>query len=526
MAINEINGKMFKKMVTNGAINLRNNCEYINSLNVFPVPDGDTGINMSMTSDSGVAEVEKCESESIIDLAKIFARGLLMGARGNSGVSLSQYFRGLSVGIKTLQKDSLTTDDFITLFQSGRDVAYKAFKDPVEGTMLTVIRESYEGVEGKHFDTFEDLFAAYYEAAKKSEANTPNLLPVLKEANVTDSGGEGFLVFIEGMYKALLGEMLTRTDSAEQDNDNEKYEYEANFYVVLNSADAQVSDLRQDLSVNCSVKVERNDNVVAVTIFTNELGKALAVAAQYGSLVKVEVKNNKLHDNLPEPKKEEPLKEIAVVTVAFGDGIKDTFKELGCAVVINGGQTMNPSTESFVKACSEAHAKNVIIVPNNGNVIMAAEQATKLVENVNVKVLRAKTIAQGYASLMAFDETADIDTNIAEMSEAISSVKTGEVTYAVRDTSISGVEIKANDFMGILDGNIIVSKTERIESTKDLLKAAIDEDSAVVTIFKGNGVDDSEAEELQNYIQELNEDVECEIIDGKQEIYSYIISIE
>ena len=527
MAVKTINGKIFKKMVTNGAINLRNNCEYINSLNVFPVPDGDTGINMSMTSDSGVAEVEKCTSESIIDLAKIFARGLLMGARGNSGVSLSQYFRGLSVAIKNLQKDTLTTDDFLTCFQSGRDVAYKAFKDPVEGTMLTVIRESYEAVEGKSFETFEDLFAAYYEAAKASEENTPNLLPVLKEANVTDSGGEGFLVFIEGMYKALKGEMLTRADGQDQDTDGDKFAYEGHFFVVLNNADVQVSDVRQDLSTNGTVKIERKDNnVFEVTVFTNEVGKDLTAAAQYGQLVQVEIKNNKLHDKLPEVKKEEPLKEIALVSVAFGDGIKNTFKELGCTVVINGGQTMNPSTESFVKACEEAHAKNVIIIPNNGNVIMAAEQATKLVEGINVKVLRAKTIAQGYASLMAFDETVDIDANFEEMTEAVSQVKTGEVTYAVRDTSIGGVEIKANDFMGILDGNIIVSKKDRIESTKELLKAAVDEETAVVTIFKGNGVEDSEAEELQNYISTLSEDAECEVIDGKQEIYSYIISIE
>ena len=527
MELKTINSDQLAQGFLAGAKFLQAEEDKINELNVFPVPDGDTGINMSMTSDSGVAEVEKCESDSIIDLAKIFARGLLMGARGNSGVSLSQYFRGLSVAIKNMQKDTLSTDDFITCFQSGRDVAYKAFKDPVEGTMLTVIRESYEGVEGKHFDTFEELFATYYEAAKKSEENTPNLLPVLKEANVTDSGGEGFLVFIEGMYKAICGQMLSKTDELGEENDHSKYEYETKFYLVLNQTNLVVSDLRETLSVHGVVKIEKNDNnTLLINIFTNDLGKVLTLCSQFGSLVQVEVKNNKLQDKLPEVKKDEPLKEIALVSVAFGDGIKETFKELGCSVVINGGQTMNPSTESFVKACEEAHAKNVIIIPNNGNVIMAAEQATKLVENVNVKVLRAKTIAQGYASLMAFDETSDIDTNLADMQEAVSQVKTGEVTYAVRDTSISGVEIKANDFMGILDGNIIVSKKDRVEATKDLLKEAVDEDSAVVTIFKGNGVSDSEAEELQNYISELNEDVECEVIDGKQEIYSYIISVE
>lgn len=524
MAINLVNGKMFKKMVTNGAINLKNNCEYINSLNVFPVPDGDTGINMSMTIDSGITEINKCESDSIIDLSKIFARGLLMGARGNSGVSLSQYFRGLSVAIKSLQKDSLTPADFLYCFEQGKEIAYRAFKDPVEGTMLTVIRESYEAVKDKKFDSFEDLFTAYFEAAKVSEANTPNLLPVLKEANVTDSGGEGFLKVVEGMYKAIMGEMITA--EVEKETKNE-YEYQLNYKLVLKDVESfQISDLRQDLSLKGDVEIEQNGQILSVKISTDDLGRVLSLSEKFGSLVQVEVKNVKLNDELPEVKEDAPRKDMAVITVAFGDGIKETFKELGCAVVINGGQTMNPSTESFVKACKEANADNVIIVPNNGNVIMAAEQATKLVEGCNVRVLHAKTIAQGYASLIAFDETQDLDSNMSDMEEAMANVKTGEVTYAVRDTSISGVEIKANDFMGILDGDIIVSKADRIESTKDLLKAAIDEDSAAVTIFVGNGVSEDEVSQLEEYIPTLNEDVEVEIVEGKQDIYSYIISIE
>ena len=523
MAIKTINGKIFKIMVTNGATNLRNNCEYINSLNVFPVPDGDTGINMSMTSDSGIAEIEKCESDSIIELAKIFARGLLMGARGNSGVSLSQYFRGLSVAIKEMQKDVLTVDDFINCFKYGRDVAYKAFKDPVEGTMLTVIRESYESIQDQNFDSFEELFDAYYEAAKKSELNTPNLLPVLKEANVTDSGGEGFLVFIEGMKKALHGEMIEV--SSQSDVDTSEYEYETNFYIVSEQS-VELSDVRQELTSSAYAKVENKDDSIFVTCYTDEIGKTLGLAERFGSLVKVEVKNNKHHDQIVTVKKEEPLKEIALVSVAFGDGIKNTFKELGCAVVINGGQTMNPSTESFVNAIREAHAKNVIVIPNNGNVILAAEQAASIVEDVNVKVLKAKTIAQGYASLMVFDETVDLDTNFEEMSECVANVKTGEVTYAVRDTQISGVQIKANDFMGILDGKIIVSLKDRIEATKKLLSSCVNEESSVVTIFVGTGVEESEKEELSNYVSEINEDVECEIIDGNQEIYSYIICVE
>lgn len=525
MAISSVNGKMFKKMVTNGAINLKNNCEYVNSLNVFPVPDGDTGINMSMTIDSGVTEINKCESDSIIDLSKIFARGLLMGARGNSGVSLSQYFRGLSVAMKTLQKDKLTVEDWIYCFEQGKTVAYKAFKDPIEGTMLTVIRESYEAIQGKSFDSVEELFSAYYEAAKVSVANTPNLLPVLKEANVVDSGGEGFFIVLEGMYKALKGEML---EVAQENTDKSKeYTYEVSFKLIAkDAANFQSQDLRSELSLDASVEVKVENGVATVKAFTNELGKELSLAQKYGDLVQVEVKNNALNDQLPQVKKDEPRKEIALVSVAFGDGIKDTFKELGCAVVINGGQTMNPSTESFVKACEEANANNIIIIPNNGNVIMAADQAAKMIDGVNVRVLHAKTIAQGYASLMAFDETVGLDENFEAMTESIQSVKTGEVTYAVRDTNIGGIEIKANDFMGILDGEIVVSTKERIDATKNLLSKGIDEDSAVVTIFAGNGTSEEEILQIEEYIKTLNEDVECEVVDGKQDIYSYIISIE
>ena len=522
MAINSVNGKMFKKMVTNGAINLKNNCEYINALNVFPVPDGDTGINMSMTIESGVIEINKCESDSIIDLSKIFARGLLMGARGNSGVSLSQYFRGLSVAIKEMQKNTLSVEDLIYCMQQGKEIAYRAFKDPIEGTMLTVIRESYEAVKDKKFANVEELFETYYQAAKASEANTPNLLPVLKEANVTDSGGEGFLKVIEGMYKAIKGEIIVEEVQSEEKND---FEYDANFKLILKDESIQLSDVRASLAMDNSVEIEQDDQVLSVHVLTDNIGEALANANKYGSLVQIEVKNVKLNDELPEVCSKE-RKEIALVTVAFGDGIKETFKELGCSVIINGGQTMNPSTESFVKACKEANANNIIIIPNNGNVIMAAEQACKLVEGCNVKVLKAKTISQGYASLMSFDETASIDDNLEAMTEAIQNVKTGEVTYAVRDTSINGVDIKANDFMGILDGDIIVSKASRVESTKDLLKASIDEDSAVATIFVGNGVEEDEVAEIEEYVASLSSDVECQVVQGEQEIYSYIIAIE
>ncbi len=526
MSITLITGKLLKKMVSNGSVNLKNSCEEINALNVFPVPDGDTGTNMSMTMASGVVEINNCKSSSIVDMGKSLSRGLLMGARGNSGVILSQFFRGLYVGMKNISTNSINVETFIHCLESGKAVAYKAVMEPVEGTILTVIKDATNAVVEKinEISTFNELFDLYVKAAKESEERTPDLLPVLKEAGVTDSGGAGFIKVIEGMQLAIEGKIIESVEASHDVDAANKYNYRDQFVLtVKDKENFLLQDLRQELASEGDLEIHAKENgLVEIDIYTDTPGKILELAIAYGQINDVKIENLQVEEKEEE---KEPQKENAVVVVCFGDGIKNTFKELGVDYIIDGGQTMNPSTECFVKACKEVNAKNVIIVPNNGNVIMAAEQCNKLIDNINIKVLKTKTIAQGYEALMAYDATRNIDENIAEMEQAVSEVKTGEVTYAIRDTEINGIKIAVNDFMSILNGNIIASVKERVEAAKVLLKETITDETSVVTVFAGKGVEESESAELEDYCRELSEDVEVEIVQGDQDIYSYIISI-
>lgn len=540
MTVNKVNGTLLKKMVMNGAINLKNHHKEIDQLNVFPVPDGDTGTNMQMTMMAGIREMNACQSSSIIEIGKVLSRGLLMGARGNSGVILSQFFRGVYVGLKEITANDINVKDFINCLVSGYKVAYKAVMEPVEGTILTVVRESAEKVEEQkdNLKNINELFALYLNQANVSLANTPNLLPVLKDAGVVDSGGAGFIKVIEGMIMALDGKMLEyeqtegKSTSAVSNVETEiKFGYCTEFIIELNNpAEFQEFDLRSPLSMlGDSLVLVKDENLCKVHVHSNKPEDVLAVAHRYGEFVTMKVENMRLQHSVlikENEKKEVEPKKYAIIAVCFGEGIKNTFKELGVDYVIDGGQTMNPPTEEFVKAVKAVNAKNVIIIPNNSNVILSAEQAAKLCNGVNVSVLKAKTIAQGYASLMVFDMNSDLDTNVAEMSDAIKNVNTGEVTYAVRDTEINGVKILAGDYMGIANGQIIVSTTQRIEATKALLSECIKDDSAIVTFFYGSNVEDEEVSLLEEYCQEINKDVEVEIIEGNQDIYSYIIAVE
>ena len=540
---NSVNGKLFKHMMTNGAINLSNNHKEIDALNVFPVPDGDTGTNMKMTMMTGVREMNASTSSSIIDIAKVLQRGLLMGARGNSGVILSQFFRGVYVGMKDLKTNEIGVQDFIRCLVSGYEVAYKAVMEPVEGTILTVVREAAQYIDSiKHkIKSFEQLFEEYIARAKTSLENTPNILPVLKEAGVVDSGGAGFLKVAEGMQMAILGKMLEHNEAEDTSETTSaqarvtgdiKYGYCTEFIIELkNEKTFQEADLRSPLStMGDSLVLVRDENLVKVHVHVNKPGQVFDLAQQFGEFLKIKVENMRLqHSEIIEAKQEPKQvehKKYALIAVCFGDGIKQTFADLGVDYIIDGGQTMNPSTEEFVKAVKAVNADNIIIIPNNGNVILSAEQSVKLCEGPNIKVLKAKTIAQGYASLMAFDESNDIEQNFEEMTESIKNVKTGEVTYAVRDTEFKGVKIAVGDYMGICNGEIIVSVKERIDATKALLDACVNEDSAIVTIFYGAGTTEEEVQLLEDYILELNEDVEVESIEGNQDIYSYIIAVE
>ncbi len=541
MTILKVNGTLLKKMVMNGAINLKNHHKEIDQLNVFPVPDGDTGTNMQMTMMAGVREMNNCESSSIVELGKVLSRGLLMGARGNSGVILSQFFRGIYVSLKEITTNEISVSEFVDCLVSGSKVAYKAVMEPVEGTILTVVREAAEKVEKEknNLTSITELFEVYIKQARITLANTPNLLPVLKQAGVVDSGGAGFIKVVEGMIMALEGTMLeyeqVASTSINVTNTSEvdiKFGYCTEFIIELkNPNEFQESDLRTPLSLlGDSLVLVKDDNLCKVHVHSNRPGKVLETAQKYGEFITMKIENMRLQHseivkNEIEQKKADP-KKYALVAVCFGDGIKKTFEELGVDYVIDGGQTMNPSTEAFVNAIKTVNAENVIIIPNNSNVILSAQQAAKLVDDINIRVLPAKTIAQGYASLMVFDMSLDIDTNAEEMTEAIKNVNSGEVTYSVRDTEINGVKIQAGDYMGIANGKIVVSTTERIDATKSLLKKCINDESAIVTFFYGNNVSYDEVTELESYCIEINSDIEVELIEGNQDIYSYIIAVE
>lgn len=548
MSVSSVDVALFKKMMINGAINLQNHRADVDQLNVFPVPDGDTGTNMSMTITSGIREIEACESSSIIDNAKVLSRGALMGARGNSGVILSQFFRGFYVGLKELQHNFLNVEDFINCLDSGCKIAYKAVMTPIEGTILTVIREAVENVKNMTdgFSSIDDLLDAYVHEASKSLANTPNLLPVLKEAKVVDSGGAGFLSIIEGMNLALKGEILEVSDGKKEEKSKEvKFRnlYKVSLVVELKKPSYfDAKELKASLSLlGDTVGVTKEDGNVNIHLNTNRPGRALELVLKVGTLLNIEIDNRKVLQSKPAeeaPKAEakpeaKPAeetagskKDFALIAVCFGSGIVETFKELGVDYVIEGGQTMNPSTEAFVDAIKKVNAKNVIIIPNNGNVVMAAKQASSMVKDCNVEVILAKTIAQGYASLVAYNPEATMEENLEAMGAQIANVTSGEITYSIRDTEIGGVKIASGDYMGISNGEILVSKAKKDEVLHDLLSRIITDDSEVITLFYGKDVKDEEVALVEKICLDINSNLDVELISGQQDIYSYIIAVE
>lgn len=545
MSLKQINGIVFKQMVINGANNLANRSKYVDQLNVFPVPDGDTGTNMSMTMTAGAKELVSLEEASIGKVAKVLSRGLLMGARGNSGVILSQLFRGFATGLEG--KDEADIEDIAKALESGVKTAYKAVMKPIEGTILTVARESAE-VAGAKYETVEtivDLYDLVVNEMQISLNRTPELLPVLKEVGVVDSGGQGLLYIFEGFLKALKGETIVLEAQTEAtgesaqtalSSDEVEFGYCTEFIIRL---DEERTPFKEDVfrgrleKLGNSIVVVQDEDIVKVHVHTLTPGDALNLAQKHGEFVKLKIENmTEQHNeiigqNAPqsEPAKREQA-EYGIISVVAGEGIKHLFEEQGCHYVIEGGQTMNPSTEDFLKAIDELNAKNIIILPNNSNIIMAANQAAQVTEDVNVVVVPSKTIPQGYTALMMFNEHASVEDNTEEMNQAITEVKSGQVTYAVRDTQMNGVDIKENDFIGILDKDIIVSVPERFESACALVDKMIDEDSEIVTILYGEGVDEDEADELAEYIENKYDDVEVTIFDGQQPVYSYIISVE
>ena len=555
MTLQKLDGKTLAEMILQGAQHLKQNSQMIDALNVFPVPDGDTGTNMNLSMTSGAEEVHSVEENHAGVVAKSLSKGLLMGARGNSGVILSQVFRGFAKVIE--EKEHLTTKDFSDALQGGVTTAYKAVMKPVEGTILTVAKDAAEASvnlaeQEKDFTPFMEGVVA---AAKESLKRTPELLPVLKEVGVVDSGGQGLVTIYEGFLANLKGEELPDIEdtvsmddmvSAEhhklaQDfmkTEDIEFGYCTEFMVKfeeekLSENPYDEEAFRNELSeIGDSLLVVSDDELIKVHVHAEYPGEAMTLGQKYGSLINMKIENmREQHTSIVGDKKKAKPKadekaDYGIVTVSMGDGIKKLFESLGANVVIQGGQTMNPSTQDLSEAIKEAHAKRVLVLPNNKNIVMAAEQAAELAE-VEVAVIPTKTIPQGMSALLGFNPETDLEANKEEMISLISEVKTGQITYAVRDTQIDGLNIEKDHFMGIADGKISTTDKDALTTAKKLLNQMIDEDEdEILTILTGEGVEEKEVSALEAYIEETFEDLEIEIHHGGQPIYSYIFSIE
>lgn len=539
-----INGKLFKEMLASGANHLANKFREIDALNVFPVPDGDTGTNMSLTFSAGVKDALTCSSDDVCDIAKALSKGLLMGARGNSGVITSQIFRGLYQGVDGMKE--VNGFQLANALVSGSRVAYKAVMRPVEGTILTVIREAadytYAYASGKEDVSCLEVMEKLVEEAKASLARTPELLPVLQEVGVVDSGGAGLLTIFEGFLSAMQGNMIEKTESDETSEgvqaavESDEFGYCTEFIIRLSEQGLTIfkeEALKDALArIGNSIVCVQDDDIVKVHVHTLTPGEALNLGQRYGEFVKLKIENmQEQHENIltnaPVEKKEEqaPKQKYAIITVAAGDGLRDMFKELRADIVISGGQTMNPSTEDFVEAIKKVNAENIFLLPNNSNIVMAAQQAAIVCEDENVHVIPSKTIPQGLCACINFNPDIDFDMNVTEMSDALSLVKTGQITYAIKDTTFEGMEIKAGDYMGIKEKDIVLSIQDKMEATRQLLAQMIDDDSEIVTLIYGEDVCEEEANQIVEYI-ENNFDVEVELTNGSQPVYSFIIGVE
>ena len=551
-----ITTSLFQEMVQAGATRLNKQAEYVNSLNVFPVPDGDTGTNMGMTIENGAKEVSDRSASTVGEAAGIFAKGLLMGARGNSGVITSQLFRGFSQSVK--DKEELDGAALAAAFQSGVEVAYKAVMKPVEGTILTVSRGAAIGAKKKAESTNDavEVMRAALEGAKTALAKTPDMLPVLKEVGVVDSGGQGLVFIYEGFLSALTGEFIaseefqaTPATMSEMINaehhksvaghvatEDIKFGYCTEIMVALKQGPTYVKDFDYDEFRNYlnnlgdSLLVVNDDEIVKVHVHTEDPGLVMQEGLKYGSLVKVKVDNMRNQHEAQVEKEERQArpveeKEYAIIAVVAGDGLADIFKAQGVDYIISGGQTMNPSTEDFVKAVEELNARNIIILPNNKNILMAAQSAAEVIEQP-AAVVETKTIPQGLTSLLAFDESKSIEENYERMSASLGDVVSGSVTTAVRDTTIDGLEIHENDNLGMVDGKIVVSNPDMMETLTETFDKMLDEDSEIVTIYIGEDGQEDLANDLAQNLMAKYEDVEVEIHQGNQPVYPYLFSVE
>lgn len=558
MKVTAIKGSQFQAMVQAGANRLNQNAEYVNSLNVFPVPDGDTGTNMNLSMTSGAKAVGSATTDSVGELTAILSKGLLMGARGNSGVILSQLFRGFS---KDLANEKvLNASQLAQAFTHGVETAYKAVMKPVEGTILTVAREGARAGEKKASETQDCIVVmeAVVKGAKRALDKTPDLLPVLKEVGVVDSGGQGLLFIYEGFLEVLSGkvsetpiyqpsaaqmdEMVNaehhRSVQGQMSTEDIKFGYCTEIMVKIGEGPTVDSKFDYDTfrnylnEIGDSLLVVADDEIIKVHVHTEHPGEVMNYGQKFGSLIKIKVDNMRVqhetileHDADASQIKTQERVPYAVIAIAAGKGTQELFKSLGASYIISGGQTMNPSTEDIVKAIEEVHADNVIILPNNKNIFMAADQAAE-VSDVAVVVVPSKTISQGMTALLSFNPQQSLEENQVAMTSMLEEVVSGQLTTAVRDTTIDSIEIKKDEFIGMIDGKIVVSTPNRLKTASETIKKMLNDDSEILTILIGEEGNLKEAEKLAAEMNELDDELEVEIHQGDQPVYPYLFSVE
>ena len=562
-----IDGQILKQMFISGSNNLYNFYPEIDALNVFPVPDGDTGMNMNLTMTSGVKEIQNRNDTSIFEIGKSFSRGLLMGARGNSGVITSQIFRGFAQGLEG--KTEINAIGLSDAFQKGVEVAYKAVVRPVEGTILTVVRESSQYLHDnvKESMSIEKAMEMLIQEAHESLKRTPDLLPILKEVGVVDSGGAGLIKIFEGMYAAITDNFVERSKATSMDRETpivaagasmeeDEFGYCTVFLLQL-SDDGSKKPFNEKRFTNIlnshgtSLVMVRDEDLVKVHVHTLTPGNVLNYAQQFGEFLKISIANmteqhhdikaggsgNEVYEeddmiaemrNMADTKEEKPREKYALIGVAAGDGNAQFFNDIGFSQVVKGGQTMNPSSEDFIAAIKKANADNIYIFPNNSNILMAATQASEMVEDKNTRVfvVPSKTIPQGITASIMFNPDSSPEENFTEMKQALKTVTSGEVTFAIRDTEMNGLSMKKDDFIGIMEKDIVVAGKEKEEVLFGLLEKMITDDSSLITLLVGEDIDEETANKISEKIAELYPDLDLDLHMGGQPVYSFLIGVE
>lgn len=543
-----LSGKILRDAIISGANNIINNKESVDELNVFPVPDGDTGTNMSMTIRNAVAELNMLsDSVTVETVAQTAASAMLRGARGNSGVILSLLFRGLSKGLAG--KHEATVEDYCNALKLGAEAAYKSVMKPTEGTILTVARVAAEKANDAQCKDFAELFDVLTTAAKETLDQTPEMLPVLKKAGVVDAGGMGYYTILKGMASVICGGVMigakeeTATEKAVVTNAAGTFEtdieftYCTEFIVVKNDVNKDATKLRAFLeSIGDCVVVVDDDSIIKVHVHTEHPGKALEEGILYGSLINLKIENMKEQHKGAAAKAEmqkkqklapaEPVKDFGFVSVTSGAGLEDLFKDLGVDVIVRGGQTMNPSTEDILEAINATPARNIFVLPNNKNIIMAAEQAVKLTDR-NVIVLQTRTIPQGITAMLAFDESNDFSTNGVNMTKALDNVGSGSITFAVRDSDFEGKQIKKGEILAMENGKLAFVEKDVTKALIKITKKLIRSGSSYITIIYGSDVTDETAQAAFEALRaKISDDIEIVLVNGGQPVYYYLISVE